>query len=70
MSDRKTPTRFSKDLRGGSLESAPIKPAATGANNAERIRGRHGAITNNFNKLRSYEDWAAKIHGAWEENNK
>jgi hypothetical protein len=70
MSDCKTTTRFSKHLSGGRLEAAPVKPAATGARNADRIRGRHAAITNNFNKWRIYKDWAEKIRDTWDEKNK
>jgi hypothetical protein len=35
--------------------------------NAERIRGRHAAITNNFNSWRSYKAWTEKIRGTREE---
>ena len=50
MSDSKTRTRFVKVLlRAGPLETGAVKPAATEPRNAERIRGRHAAITNNFN---------------------
>jgi len=61
MSDSKTPTRFAK----------VIFPAARSEKgepkNAERIRNRHAAITNNFNNWRSYKSWAEKIRGTWEE---
>jgi hypothetical protein len=67
MSDRRTPTRFSKDISEGRLETVAVKPAATVARNADRIRGRHAAITNNFNKWRNYKDWVQKIRGAWDE---
>ena len=61
MSDSKTPTRFAKViLRAGRLENEAPK-------NAERIRGRHAAITNNFNTWRSYKSWSEKIRGTWEE---
>jgi hypothetical protein len=61
MSDSKTPTRFAKEiLRAPSPEKGAPK-------NAERIRGRHAAITDNFNSLRSYKAWAEKIRGTWEE---
>jgi hypothetical protein len=61
MSDSKTPTRFAKEiLRAGRLEKGVPK-------NAERIRGRHAAITNNFNNWRSYKSWAERIRGTWEE---
>ncbi len=61
MSDSKTPTRIAKViLRASRLESE--KPA-----NAERIRHRHAAITNNFNSWRSYKAWTDKIRGTWEE---
>lgn len=57
MSDSKTPTRFAKViLRAAHLETGVPK-------NAERIRGRHAAITNNFNDWRSYKEWADKIRG-------
>ena len=61
MSDSKTPTRFAKViLRAARLEKEVAK-------NAERIRGRHAAITDNFDTLRSYKSWAEKIRGTWEE---
>jgi hypothetical protein len=67
MSDSKTPTRFVKVLlRAGPLETGAVKPAATEPRNAERIRGRHAAITNNFSNWRSYKEWAEKIRGTWE----
>lgn len=61
MSDSKTPPRFAKEiLRAVRLEKGVPK-------NAERIRARHAAITNNFNTWRSYKSWAEKIRGTWEE---
>jgi hypothetical protein len=61
MSDSKTPTRFAKEiLRAARLEKGAPK-------NAERIRGRHAAITNNFNSWRNYKSWAEKIRDTWEE---
>jgi hypothetical protein len=57
MSDRKMPTRIARAARLGTRVPE----------NAERIRGRHSAITNNFNNLRSYKAWTEKIRGAWEE---
>lgn len=61
MSDSKTPTRIAKVIFHESrLESGKPK-------NAERIRGRHAAITNNFNNWRSYKAWTEKIRGAWDE---
>ena len=67
MSDSKTRTRFVKVLlRAGPLETGAVKPAATEPRNAERIRGRHAAITNNFNNWRSYKEWAEKIRGTWD----
>ncbi len=61
MSDRKTPTRIAKvNLRAARLEAGPPK-------NAERIRSRHAAITNNFNNWRSYKAWAEKIRDTWEQ---
>jgi hypothetical protein len=47
-------------LRVGRLEEKAPK-------NAERIRGRHAAITNNFNNWRSRKSWAEKIRGTWED---
>jgi hypothetical protein len=68
MSDSKTPTRFAKVLLPAARpETGVVKPAATVPKNAERIRGRHAAITNNFNNWRSYKEWAEKIRGTWEE---
>ena len=61
MSDSKTPTRIAKViLSAARLESGVPK-------NAGRIRGRHAAITDNFNSLRSYKEWAVKIRGTWVE---
>jgi hypothetical protein len=61
MSDSKTPTRFAKvNLCAARLETGVPK-------NVERIRGRHAAITNNFNNWRSYKEWAEKIRGTWVE---
>jgi hypothetical protein len=68
MRDSKTPTRLAKALlRAARLETGAAKPAATVPKNAERIRGRHAAITNNFNNWRSYKEWAEKIRGTWVE---
>jgi hypothetical protein len=61
MSDRQPPTRIAKViLHTSHLESGKQK-------NVERIRGRHAAITNNFNTLRSYKAWTETIRGTWEE---
>jgi hypothetical protein len=68
MSDRKTPTRFAKALLGAApLDTGAVKPAATKPRNAEGIRDRHAAITNNFNNWRSYKEWTEKIRGTWVE---
>ena len=68
MSDSKTPARFAKGLlRPAPVEAAPVKPAATEPRNAERIRGRHAAITNNFNNWRNYKEWTEEIRGTWVE---
>jgi LPS sulfotransferase NodH len=70
MSDSKTPTRLTKVLhRAAHPETGAVKPAATARKNAERIHGRHAAITDNFNSWRSYKEWAEKIRGTWEEKN-
>jgi hypothetical protein len=61
MSGSKTPTRFAKTI----LRVARLKMDVP--KNAERIRGRHAAITNNFNSWRSYKAWMEKIRGTWEE---
>jgi hypothetical protein len=61
MSDSKTRTRFSKAI----LRAA--RPKSDVPKNAERMRGRHAAITNNFNSWRSYKAWTEKIRGTWEE---
>jgi hypothetical protein len=61
MSDSKTPTRFAKEI----LRAASLKKGAP--KNAQRIRDRHAAITNNFNNWRSYKLWVEKIRGTWEE---
>jgi hypothetical protein len=60
MGDSKTPTRLAKTILRAPLKTDVPK-------NAERIRGRHAAITNNFNNWRSYKAWAEKIRGTWEE---
>jgi hypothetical protein len=61
MSASKTPTRIAKVvLRASRKESGE-------PNNAERIRGRHAAITNNFNSWRSYKAWTETIRGTWGE---
>jgi hypothetical protein len=67
MSDSKTPTRIAKVLLRARLETGAVKPAATVRRNAERIRSRHAAITNNFNNWRNYKEWAEKIRGTWVE---
>ncbi len=68
MRDSKTPTRLAKVLhRAARPETGAVKPAATVPKNAERIHGRHAAITNNCNSWRSYKEWAEKIRGTWEE---
>jgi hypothetical protein len=68
MSDSKTPTRLAKVLhRAARPETGPVKPATTLPKNAERIHGRHAAITNNLNNWRSYKEWAEKIRGTWAE---
>lgn len=59
MSDSKTPTRFAKVILRTTEKGAP--------KNAETIRGRHAAMTNNFNNWHSYKSWADKIRGTWEE---
>jgi hypothetical protein len=68
MRDSKNPTRLAKALlRATGLETGAIKPATTAPKNAERIRGRHATITNQFNNWRSYKEWAERIRGTWEE---
>jgi hypothetical protein len=68
MRDSKTPTRLAKALlRATRIETGAVKSAATVPKNAERMRGRHAAITNKFNNWRSYKEWAEKIRGTWEE---
>jgi hypothetical protein len=61
MSDSKTPSRLAKAI----LAAARVETGVP--KNAERIRGRHAAITDNFNTWRSYKSWAEKIRGTWEE---
>jgi hypothetical protein len=69
MRDSKTPIRLAKALlRATRIEAGAVKPAATAPKNAERMRGRHAAITNKFNNWRSYKEWAEKIRGTWEQN--
>jgi len=60
MSDSKSPTRFAKVI----LSAAPLETGIS--KNAARIRGRHAAITNNFNDWRSYKEWTERIRGTWE----
>ena len=68
MSDSKTPTRIAKVLaRAARPEPDAVKPTVSVPKNAERIRGRHAAITNNFTNWRSYKEWSEKIRGTWEE---
>ena len=68
MSDRKTPARLTKALHSTARhETGVVKPAATVQKNAERIHGRHAAITDNFNNWRSYKEWAEKIRSTWQE---
>ena len=62
MSDRKTPVRLAKVL----LDPGAVEPGATVPMNSS-IRGRHAAITNNFNNWRNYKEWAEKIRGTWKE---
>ena len=67
MRDSKTPTRLANALQSAARqETGTVKPAATVPTNAGRIHGRHAAITNNFNNWRSYEEWAERIRGTWE----
>ena len=67
MRDSKTPTRLAKALdRAARPETGAIKPVEAVTKNAERIRGRHAAITNNFNDWRSYKEWTERIRGTWE----
>jgi hypothetical protein len=68
MRDSKIPTRLANALQSPArLETGAVKPAATVPKNAERIHGRHAAITNNFNNWRSYKEWVERIRGTWEE---
>jgi hypothetical protein len=52
----KTPTRFAKVM----LRALPPETRA-------KIRGRHAAITTNFNNWRSYKEWAEKMRHTWKE---
>jgi hypothetical protein len=68
MNDSKTPARLAKALlRAARPETGTIEPAASEPKNAERIRGRHATITNQFNNWRSYKEWTEKIRGTWKE---
>ena len=68
MSGSKTPTRFAKVLlRAAPPETGDVKAEKTEPRNADMIRGRHAAITNNFNNWRSYKEWAERIRGTWGE---
>lgn len=49
------------------VEPGACKSAATAPMNASKIRGRHAAITNNFNNWRNYKEWTEKIRGTWKE---
>ncbi len=64
MSDSKTPTRSANEGRRAPRAEAPM-PAAP--KKADRMAGRHAAITNKLNDWRSYKNWAEKIREAWEE---
>ncbi len=61
MSNRKSPTRFAKEMF-----RAP-HPETGVSKNTGRIRARHGAITNNFDNWRSYKEWVEKMRGTWKE---
>jgi hypothetical protein len=61
MSDSRTPTRLAKAILRAARHETGVPT------NAERIRGRHAAITNNFNNWRSYKEWAEKMRGTWVE---
>ena len=66
MNDHRTSTGFSKAISTGPRrETGVVKPDV--ARNADRMRARHAAITNNVKKWREYKDWAEKIRDAWEE---
>jgi hypothetical protein len=65
MSDSKTPTRSAKEIRRA--PSAGTGTAPPLAMKADRIAGRHAAITNNLNDWRSYKTWADRMRGTWEE---
>jgi hypothetical protein len=69
MSDHRTPIEFSKAISTGPRrETGAVKPGV--ARNADRMRARHAAITNNFKKWREYKDWAEKTRDAWDEERK
>jgi hypothetical protein len=67
MSDSKTPTRPAKDKRRAPRGGSEAVPPASPLTKADRIAGRHAAITNNLNDWRSYKIWAENIRGTWEE---
>jgi hypothetical protein len=65
MSDSKTPTRSAKEIRRA--PRAGIETVPPPATKADRIAGRHAAITDNLNDWRSYKNWAEKMRETWEE---
>jgi len=67
MGDSKAPTRSAKaSNRAPSIGMGTVKPAAK-PKNADRIGGRHTAITNNLKNLTSYKSWVEKIRGTWQD---
>ncbi len=69
MSDSKTSTQLAKAFRRAARpETDAIKSEATVPKSVERARGRHAAITNNFNNWRSYKEWTERIRGTWKDN--
>jgi hypothetical protein len=68
MSDSKTPTRIVKVNRRPPRDNmGPVEPGASAPKHADKIGGRHAAITDNLNSWRNYKHWADKIRGTWEE---
>jgi hypothetical protein len=69
MNDIKNPPRYQGVDRRSPPPDAPGSAAAYGGvgKRAEKIGGRHGAITNTLYNWHSYKNWADKMRGGWED---
>lgn len=67
MSDSRTPARSAKvNHRAPRIGMGTVKSAVVGPKNADKIGGRHAAITDNLKNLSSYKSWVEKIRRTWE----